>query len=86
MEFNFRTDDVLNRLLNPEFNLKQYLKPASTNQSEHFEVPETSLSSVKTLGGFTVNFQINNFSYKKNSKGKFEIQSIQGNYLIKKNN
>lgn len=85
-EFYFDVKATLKRMLEPKFNLPQYLTAAKTSQSEHYNVPPSNLSIVKTIGGFTVNLQISNLSYTKNNKGEFKIQYLQGDYLIKKNN
>ncbi len=84
LEFNFKADDVLKQLLKPEFNLKRYAKAGTGFRSDRYYVPASSLASVKTTGGFTVDFQISLLTYTNNSKGKIEIQNLQANYLIKK--
>lgn len=85
-EFNFDIAAMLKHMLEPKFNLPKYLTPGTTAQSEHYNVPSSNLSIVKTIGEFTVDFQISNLSYVKNRKGDFTIQYIQGDYLIKKKN
>ncbi len=86
LELEFDVAPTLKHLLEPKFNLSQYLESGTLSQAEHYNVPPSDLSIVKTIGGFTVKFQISNLSYSKNGNGEPKIQNIQGNYLIKKNN
>ncbi|RYE36300.1 MAG: DUF4153 domain-containing protein [Sphingobacteriaceae bacterium] len=86
LEFNFEVDTLLKKISDPEFNLQKYAQSATVALPDSYYVPASHLSVIKTLGNFTVNFQINNLSYSKNNKGKFNIQNVQGDYLIKKNN
>lgn len=82
LEFNFKAEDILKHLLKQGFNLNQYKKEGSG--APFYTIPANRLSTLKTLNNFTVSFQITFISYTNNGKGKIEIQSVTGNYLIKK--
>ena len=86
LEFDFDVAPILKHLLEPKFNLSQYLESGTLSQAKHYNVPPSDLSIVKTIGGFTVKLQISNLSYIKSGNGEPKIQTLQGDYLIKKNN
>lgn len=83
-EFDFDVAPTLKHLLEPKFNLSQYLESGKMSQAEHYNVPSSDLSIVKTAGGFIVKFQISNLSYSKNGNEEPKIQNVQGDYLIRK--